>query len=135
MKRLNDWLALQVTKGMATMWCAYAFLIWSLLPLMWPAIQSMVFYVSGGIIQLVALSLIMVGQQVMGRAAEQRAQQDHETIMAEFAVLKDLHADQRRELAEIKALHREIKTFARLSDQDRQRMLEYLESRVNPKVR
>jgi adenylate kinase family enzyme len=28
----------------------------------------------------------MVGQNVMGRAAEQRAQQDHETLLNEFQV-------------------------------------------------
>ncbi len=98
MEKLNDWVATQVTKGMATMWCAYFFLLWSILPIFWPQTQSVVFYVSGGIIQLVALSLIMVGQNVLGRAAEKRAQEDHDTIMAEFET-------QRQELEELRRLH------------------------------
>lgn len=74
-------LAITITKGMATMWCAYICLVWSLIPLVWPEAQSTVFYVSGGIIQLVALSLIMVGQSVTGQATGKQAKETHDTVL------------------------------------------------------
>ena len=81
MHRFNDWLAVKITQGMATMWCAYAFLLWSLIPIVWSEAQSAVFYVSGGIIQLVALSLIMVGQNVIGQVSERQAKVTHDTVI------------------------------------------------------
>lgn len=80
-RKFNDWLAVKITKSMATMWCAYVFLGWSLIPVVWPEAQSIVFYVSGGIIQLVALSLIMVGQNVIGQATEKQAKETHDTVL------------------------------------------------------
>jgi len=91
MHRFNEWLAVKITQGMATMWCAYAFLLWSLIPVVWPQTQTVVFYVSGGIIQLVALSLIMVGQTVLGEASEQRSKVTHDTVIRTHGlVMKDL---------------------------------------------
>lgn len=91
MHRFNEWLAVKITQGMATMWCAYAFLFWSLIPMAWPQTQSVVFYVSGGIIQLVALSLIMVGQTVLGEASEKQAKVTHDTVLRTHGlVMEDL---------------------------------------------
>lgn len=119
MKKFNTWLAVKITQGMATMWCAYAFLFWSLIPLVWPEAQNVVFYVSGGIIQLVALSLIMVGQNVIGEASEKRAIETHDCVMQEFekqsaeiAELKYLHRAHHAELNELKALQSEIARLA-----------------------
>lgn len=101
-KSLNDRIALQSTVLMGSMGCVYLFLVWSLLPVVFPKLQSFVFYVSGGVIQLVALPMIMVGSAVLSRASEARAQQDHETLMAEMAELKEMH----QELNElVQALH------------------------------
>ena len=73
------------------MLCVYVFTFWSLLPLYDKALEPIVFYVSGGILQLVLLPLIMVGSNILSRAAEERAAQDHETLMKEFAELKEIH--------------------------------------------
>lgn len=91
--KINDFVAAQTTLLMSTMWCVYVFLAWSLIPLAFPHLQNVVFYVSGGVIQLVALPLIMVGQNVISRSAEARAQQDHETLMAEFEEIKAMHQE------------------------------------------
>lgn len=100
-KALNDRIALQTTVLMGSMGCVYLFLIWSLLPTIFPKLQSFVFYVSGGVIQLVALPMIMVGSAVLSRASEARAQEDHETIMAEMAELKAMHAELHEALQKI----------------------------------
>lgn len=80
-RKFNDWIAVKITKSMATMWCVYVFLGWSLIPVVWPEAQSIVFYVSGGIIQLVSLSLIMVGQNVIGQATKKQAKETHDTVL------------------------------------------------------
>jgi uncharacterized membrane protein len=90
LSKINDSIALKTVAIMSSIWCVYAFLVWSLVPTLIPALQDFVFYVSGGIIQLVALPLIMVGQNLMGAAAEQRAQEDHEHLLE---ILKDIQED------------------------------------------
>jgi len=104
MNKLNDWLAVKITKGMANMFCAYIFLIWSLIPLVFPQAQNIVFYVSGGIIQLVALSLIMVGQNVLGREAEKRDIETHDTVMLEIGLIRE-----QLEIAKIQRTNADIK--------------------------
>lgn len=101
MKRVNEWLAVWLTRHVGSMECAYLFFVWALLPLAVPSMTAIVSYVSQSVIQLVLLSIIMVGQDIGGRAAEARAQQDHEAIMAELAEIKDMHA-------EVTQMHREM---------------------------
>jgi hypothetical protein len=91
----NEWVAVKLTFGVGSMTCAWAFLIWSLLPLKFPNLTTLVSYVSQSIIQLVLLSVIMVGSAIMNRASELRAEQDHETLMAEFAELKAIHEEEK----------------------------------------
>ena len=61
MQRVNVAIALSTTKFMSTMLCVYLFFVWSLIPLLFPNTTNFVAYISADIIQLVALSLIMVG--------------------------------------------------------------------------
>jgi hypothetical protein len=86
----NGWLARQITEGVGTMWCAYAFAILALVAL--PAAISshsalaIVQWVSQTFLQLTLLSIIMVGQQVLGEASDRRADNtyhDAEAILAE----------------------------------------------------
>ena len=102
--RLNDVVATHTTIAFGTMWCTYVFLAWSLLPLVSPEIQNVVFYVSGGVIQLIALPLIMVGQKLLNQASEDRAEEDHHTLLQEFAELKELHIAINDELTELRKI-------------------------------
>jgi hypothetical protein len=45
------------------------------------------------VIQLVALPLIMVGQDIASRSTEKRAAEDHAMLMEELAILKEMHAE------------------------------------------
>lgn len=94
-RKANNAIALKVTNVMATMACVYAFTIWALLPLAIPKLQPLVFYVSGGIIQLVALPMIMVGQSVMGKRAERRAQNDHDMLIEQLRKIREMAEDMR----------------------------------------
>ena len=76
-QRFNAWLAVKVTDGVGTMWCAYAFAALALVSLP-SAIRSvsdvtLVSWISQTFLQLVLLSVIMVGQNVLAAAADSRS--------------------------------------------------------------
>lgn len=96
MKRFNEWVAVKLTQGVGSMTCAYLFFIWSLLPLAFPQMTDVVSYVSQSIIQLVLLSVIMVGQEIGNRSHEQRDNESHDAVMAELAEIKEMHAELRQ---------------------------------------
>ena len=94
--RGNDSVAVFVSKIVGTMWCAYAFAALACVSLpeaIHGGTATLVAWIAQTFLQLVLLSIIMVGQDVQSRKANKRAEQDHKTIMAEFVELKDLHAD------------------------------------------
>ena len=69
--RFNSWFAVKVTRGVGTMWCAYAFAVIALISLP-EAINShsavtLVSWVSQTFLQLVLLSVIIVGQNVLAQ--------------------------------------------------------------------
>jgi hypothetical protein len=75
--RFNTNVAIVVTKAVGSMWCAYAFALFDLISLP-DAIRSgpsaIVTWVAQTFLQLVLLSVIMVGQNVQGAAADKRAE-------------------------------------------------------------
>jgi hypothetical protein len=73
---VNDRIALAITKIVGSMWCAYAFGLFDLISL--PAAikggsPTIVSWVAQTFLQLVLLSIIMVGQNVQAAAADKRA--------------------------------------------------------------
>lgn len=80
--RFNTWLAVRVTNGVGTMWCAYAFAALALVSLP-AAIASgnpvvLVSWISQTFLQLVLLSIIIVGQNVLAAASDKRAEATYE---------------------------------------------------------
>jgi hypothetical protein len=78
MARFNAWFAVKVTNGVGTMWCAYAFAAIDLVSLP-QAIKShsavtLVSWVSQTFLQLVLLSVIIVGQNVLAASADKRSE-------------------------------------------------------------
>ncbi|MGG2383109.1 hypothetical protein, partial [Salmonella enterica] len=77
--KANENIAIKSTKWFGSMAMFWACFIWAILPL-FPALsgaKDFILYVSAGIIQLVALPLILVGSNVLNRASEARAEEDH----------------------------------------------------------
>ncbi len=70
--RRNRKIGVFTTRAVGNMWTAYLFTIWSLLPSIIPRLTFIVQYVSQDIIQLVLLSVIMVGQDVASQLSEER---------------------------------------------------------------
>jgi hypothetical protein len=84
----NGRFALTLTRVVGTMWCAYAFACLALVAL--PAaigsgnLQQLVAWVSQTFIQLVMLSVIMVGQNILGKAQDKRAEMTYNDADATF---------------------------------------------------
>jgi hypothetical protein len=85
--RFNSQLALLITKGVGTMWCAYVFAVVALFsfPQAFAALQKgdtlvAVQWLSQSFLQLVLLPIIIVGQNVISQAQDSRAEADHETL-------------------------------------------------------
>jgi hypothetical protein len=87
-QRFNAALAVKITDGVGTMWCAYAFGVLALVSLP-AAIRSgdpvvIVSWVSQTFLQLVLLSIIIVGQNVQAAASDKRAEatyQDADAVL------------------------------------------------------
>lgn len=87
--RFNARLAVGITKVVGSMWCAYAFGLFDLLslkPAIQGGVQTIVSWVAQTFLQLVLLSIIMVGQDVQAQASDKRAEQtylDAEAVLHE----------------------------------------------------
>jgi hypothetical protein len=106
MTRFNTRLALGITRVVGSMWCAYAFAVFDLLSLKTAidgGIGTIVAWIAQTFLQLVLLSIIMVGQNVQAAAADKRAEQtyfDAEAILHGQGQLAQQLADFGRLLAE-----------------------------------
>ena len=92
----NGKIALILTTIVGTMWCAYAFAVLALVALP-SAIQGgsvldLVQWVSQTFIQLVMLSVIMVGQNILSRASDKRADMTYQDADATFHESEQIQA-------------------------------------------
>jgi hypothetical protein len=115
MKRFNLWLAKKITSGVATMWCAYIFAGIALISLP-KALQSgdsivIVSWVAQTFLQLVLLSIIMVGQKVQSVSVEQKIDETHTASLAEFELAKEARKYAALELAELKEISKEMQAL------------------------
>ncbi len=90
----NGWLAVNITNAVATMWCAYAFTILALISLP-EAIKGgtgpLVAWIAQTFLQLVLLSIIMVGQKVAAAASDKQAYQTYKDAEALLEISNSLH--------------------------------------------
>lgn len=119
--RLNDGVAVRMTWIFGSIWCVYAFLVFSLVPALMPQWQETLLYISN-CIQLVALPALMVGSALLNKAQDDRAMEDHRALV-------EILSDVREELADLKlrtagiardtseALQRPTLTDVSISDQ------------------
>lgn len=94
LKGFNGWLAVQITNGVGTMWCAYAFAALALISLP-DAIKSgtaaLIAWIAQTFLQLVLLSIIMVGQKVAAAASDKQAYQTYKDAEALLEISNDIH--------------------------------------------
>lgn len=78
--RFNQWLAVKITDVVGTMWCAYAFACLALISL--PAAirggtATLIAWIAQTFLQLVLLSIIMVGQKVASEKSDRQLAQTY----------------------------------------------------------
>lgn len=78
--RFNTWLAVHITRVVGTMWCAYAFAGLALISL--PAAirggtATLISWIAQTFLQLVLLSIIMVGQNIAARKSDRQLEQTY----------------------------------------------------------
>ncbi len=118
MDRINAFtrrLAEKITSGVSTMWAAYLFAGIALISLP-EAIASgdtltIVDWVAQTFLQLVLLSIIMVGQQRSSDDVTKQITETHAAALAEFEYAKEARELADRELQEIKKMAQEIHTI------------------------
>jgi hypothetical protein len=92
---LNGRVALLLTTAVGTMWCAYIFALIALLAVpqaLSGGLLTFVQWVSQTFIQLVMLSVIMVGQNILGRASDRRAEMTYKDAEATFHEAEQIQA-------------------------------------------
>jgi hypothetical protein len=115
MDRINTFnrrIAEKITAAVSTMWCAYIFAAIALISL--PAALRtgdplvIVAWVAQTFLQLVLLSIIMVGQQASSDAVAQKINETHEASLGEFELAKEARSIANQELTELKEITRDI---------------------------
>jgi hypothetical protein len=90
----NGWLAVKITNLVATMWCAYLFAILALISLpdaIKAGTAALVAWIAQTFLQLVLLSIIMVGQKVAASASDKQALQTYNDAEALLQISNDVH--------------------------------------------
>jgi hypothetical protein len=110
--RFNATLAVNITKAVGTMWCAYAFAALAFVSLP-SAIRSgsavvLVSWVSQTFLQLVLLSIIIVGQNVLAAAADKRSEATYEDADALLHMSSDLVQQLSAQQAEIRKVQEQL---------------------------
>ena len=107
--RFNTAVAVKITKSVGTMWAAYIFTLISVgsavavitSNVFWTAVSVLI---SQTFLQLVLLPIIIVGQNVIQAANDERAEADHETLTAVHQLTVEVHAINEAQSAILKQL-------------------------------
>ncbi|MFF4403576.1 hypothetical protein [Streptomyces sp. NPDC001404] len=102
--RFNESFARRATLVFGTVWMFYLLTAYGLLPLLLPAAINQLLYWSN-CVQLIALPLLMVGTNILGRDSERRALETHDAVMEELLLLRQSHEAQQEKIAELHAFH------------------------------
>jgi hypothetical protein len=94
--RFNTALAVKVTNAVGTMWCAYAFTVLAMISL--PSVikagslVGIVSWIAQTFLQLVLLSIIIVGQNVLAAASDKRAEATYKDADAVFHTAMEIQS-------------------------------------------
>ena len=114
-QRFNAFLAVGITSAVGTMWCAYLFAVLALISLpeaVRGGTATLVAWIAQTFLQLVLLSIIIVGQRVAGAASDKRAL---DTYNDAEAVLHEALQIQEHLVAQDKVLTKLIEELPHLS--------------------
>jgi hypothetical protein len=117
LSNFNKKLGAKITTVVGTMWCAYAFAAIALFSLP-GALKTgdtvvIVSWIAQTFLQLVLLSIIMVGQSVQSESVEQKINETHDASLGEFELAKEARATANEELKELKKISKEVHQLLR----------------------
>ena len=107
LQRFNSWLAVKITAAVGTMWCAYLFgllALFSLPEAIRGGTATLIAWIAQTFLQLVLLSIIIVGQKVDGAASDKRSLEtynDAEAVLHEAMQIQEHLAAQDKILDEL----------------------------------
>ena len=114
-QRFNRYLAIKITSGVGTMWCAYAFAALALVSLpsviQSGSVKDLVAWVAQTFLQLVLLSIIIVGQNISQAAADKRAQDTFEDASASLEKASQIQLHLLEQDRQIESLLQEVKAL------------------------
>jgi hypothetical protein len=89
------------------MWCAYAFagLTLTSLPDNVDSLAHFIQWLSTSFLQLVLLSIILVGQDLLGRESLTQQTETHDAVMVSLRLVREDHAAMAALVADLHALH------------------------------
>jgi hypothetical protein len=108
---LNGKIALALTTAVGTMWCAYAFALLALLVVPQAidgGLLTFIQWVSQTFIQLVMISVLMVGQNILVRASDKRANVTYQDANATFHEAEQIQAHLQAQDTAIDALLEQV---------------------------
>jgi len=113
----NQKIASKITSFVSTMWCAYIFAAIALISLP-AAIKSgdpivIVAWVAQTFLQLVLLSIIMVGQDASSKGMQQKIDETHAASLGEFEIAKKSQEIVNKEMAQLKEITNEMHRLIR----------------------
>ena len=94
LENFNDRLAVRITRAVGTMWCAYAFTALALISLpvaLKGGTGPLISWIAQTFLQLVLLSIIMVGQKVAAAASDKQALQTYNDAEALLEMTDTVH--------------------------------------------
>ena len=124
LSKFNNWVAVKITNGVSTMWCAYLFgaiALYGGTTVDWHNSFQVVQWLSQTFLQLVLLSIIMVGQKVLSTASDQQQKEMHDTVMESHKEIKRMMREMH---AGMEAFHKEAKHRFELMHPDLERTIE-----------
>jgi hypothetical protein len=115
--RFNQKIATKITSFVSTMWCAYIFAAIAFISLP-AAIKSgdriiIVAWVAQTFLQLVLLSIIMVGQDAASKGMQQKIDETHAASIGEFELAKQSQEIANKEMAALKEITSEMHRLIR----------------------
>ena len=90
----NSWLAVKITNVVGTMWCAYVFAALALVSLpdaVKAGTGALIAWIAQTFLQLVLLSIIMVGQKVASEKSDRQLEQTYYDAEALLQISDDMH--------------------------------------------
>ena len=113
----NQKIATKITSFVSTMWCAYIFAAIALISLP-AAIKTgdpivIIAWVAQTFLQLVLLSIIMVGQDASTRGMQQKIVETHTASLAEFELAKQSQEIANKEMTQLKEITSEMHKLIR----------------------